>query len=80
MAKHRRKKETEPDKPAEPAESEKSGEIAVIGDVDNWEADVRGAQKAGLTPLWFCRNKDEATEGSVRKIKSWPELNFLLDT
>ncbi len=45
---------------------------------DNWEADVGGAQKAGLTPLWFCRNGESPPDPAVRQVKNWPELEILL--
>lgn len=44
---------------------------------DSWEADVTGAQRAGLTPFWFCRNGEEALDPTVLKLKSWPELEIL---
>lgn len=47
---------------------------------DNWEADIQGAQKAGLLPLWFCRNGARGPDPSVRQIKNWPELKFLLQS
>ncbi|MGE5692829.1 MAG: HAD family hydrolase [Candidatus Zixiibacteriota bacterium] len=45
---------------------------------DSWEADVTGAQKAGLTPLWFCRNGAHVPDPTVRQVKGWSELVILL--
>lgn len=45
---------------------------------DSWEADVSGAQKAGLKPLWFCRNGEVPPDPAVRRIRNWPEMKFLL--
>ena len=45
---------------------------------DNWRADIQGAQKIGLNPLWFCRNGERAADPTVKQVKHWPELEFLL--
>ncbi|HXF49552.1 MAG TPA: HAD family hydrolase [Verrucomicrobiae bacterium] len=45
---------------------------------DSWQADVTGAQKAGLTPLWFCRIGAYASDPNVRQVKNWPQLQVLL--
>ncbi len=46
---------------------------------DNWEADVEGARKAGLTSLWFCRNGQQPLDPTVKKVKTWSALEFLLE-
>lgn len=39
---------------------------------DNWRADVEGAVRAGMTPIYF--SKEEGPDPTVRRISSWDDL------
>ena len=56
---------------------------------DNAHADVLGAMRAGMTPVWYCppiscfyrpAKEDVPPEGEIVRISHWDELADLIDT